>query len=92
MLAALLSSIGFAASLSIFDIDASIAGHNIYRAAIGRHFNVTCLASLPTDAIPRIAYKFKKSDLPTTTREGVGAALLCYMYSDEFWIEPEQNG
>ncbi|MBN2502005.1 MAG: DUF4173 domain-containing protein [Anaerolineales bacterium] len=83
-LAALLASIGFAASLSFFDIDASIAGHNIYRAATGRHFNVTYLASLSTDAIPRIAYKFKNSDLPTTTREGVGAALLCYMHSNAF--------
>jgi hypothetical protein len=90
-LAALLASIGFAASLSFFDIDASIAGHNIYRAATGKHFNVTYLASLSTDAVPRLAYKYQYSELPTTTREGVGAALLCYMYSDELWIEPEQT-
>jgi hypothetical protein len=32
--------------------------------------------------VPKIVDKYLNSDMTTTAREGTGAALLCYMYSD----------
>jgi len=87
---AVLASIGFAISLSLLNVDASIVRHNVFRASQGRHFNVTHLASLSLDAVPALADEFLNSSLSVTTREGIGAALLCYhnsisSYPSEDW-------
>jgi hypothetical protein len=79
--AAVLASLGFATSLILFNVDASIVRHNVFRAAQGRHFNVPHLASLSTDAVPALVDEFLHSSLPDSTHEGVGAALLCYLYT-----------
>jgi len=79
--AAVLASLGFATSLILLNVDASIVRYNVYRATQGRHFNVPHLASLSPDAVPALADEFLYSSLPDSTREGVGAALLCYLLS-----------
>jgi hypothetical protein len=76
--AALLASLGFAVSLSLVNVDASIVRHNLWRATQGKHLNVQHLASLSTDAVPALVDEFSNPALSTATREGVGAAALCY--------------
>lgn len=80
--AAVLASVGFATSLVLFNVDAAIIRHNVYRAWHGRNLNIPHLASLSTDAIPALVDEFLSSDLPPFTREGVGAILSCYRYSE----------
>ena len=76
--AALLASLGFAVSLSLINVDASIVRHNLWRATQGKHLNVQHLASLSTDAVPALVDEFSNPALSTVIREGVGAAALCY--------------
>lgn len=80
--AAVLASFGFAVSLSVFNVDASIVHHNVLRAVQGKHFNVTHLAMLSTDAVPALAEEFEDISLPTTVHEGIGAALFCHAYAE----------
>lgn len=81
--AALLASIGFGASLFIFNVDASIVHHNVLRPEEGKHFNVPHLTSLSLDTVPALVEEFQNPDLDDETREGIGAAILCYQYSEE---------
>lgn len=78
--AALLASFGFAISLFLTNIDASIIQHNIYRGWHGKNLNVPHLASLSDDAIPLLATEYLYGEMPTSTRQGIGAALACYRY------------
>lgn len=75
---AVIASIGFAVSLSLFNVDATIVEHNVLRATQGKHFNVTHLAMLSTDAIPALVEEFQDEAIPTEIHEGIGAALLCH--------------
>lgn len=81
-LAAVLASIGFAVSLSLLNVDASIVRHNAYRTREGKHFNVNHLTSLSADAVPALAEAFMDRSLPVETRDGLGAALVCFLNSD----------
>jgi hypothetical protein len=80
--AAVLASLGFAISLSLFNVDASIVQHNVLRAAQGKHFNPSYLATLSTDAVPALVDEFSDLSLSTVVHEGIGAALICQRYSD----------
>jgi hypothetical protein len=82
--AMLLAAFGFAVSLSVINVDASIARHNVYRTIEGKHFNVNYLTSLSSDAIPGLAEAFMDPSLPVVTHDGVGAALLCYIHYDAY--------
>ncbi len=79
-LATVLALLGFAVSLSLFNVDASIVRHNVLRPAQGQHFNVNHLSSLSPDAVPTLAEEFQNPTLSKTTRQGIGAALVCYLY------------
>ncbi len=81
-LSALIASLGFAISLALVNVDASIAKHNIMRASQGRHFNVTHLALLSTDAVPVLVDEFLFSSLSEEVHEGVGVALFCFVRAD----------
>ena len=81
--AVVLVSFGFAASLALFNVDAAIAQHNVFRAWHGKNLNIPHLASLSTDAIPALAEEFLSPSLPEETREGVGAILACYKYFED---------
>jgi hypothetical protein len=84
--AAVLASLGFAASLSFFNVDDSIVRHNVLRAAQGKHFNPSYLATLSIDAIPALAEKFADPSLSTPIHEGLGAALLCQLQTDNYYL------
>jgi hypothetical protein len=81
--AAVLAALGFAVSLTLFNVDAAIVKRNVYRSWHGRNLNAPHLASLSTDAIPTLAEEFMSSALPTSTHEGVGAILACYKYFED---------
>ena len=57
-LAALLASFGFAATLSLVNVDASIVTYNVFRTTQEKHFNVNHLTSLSTDAVPALVDEF----------------------------------
>ena len=82
--AALLASIGFAVSLSLINVDASIVRHNVYRTIEGKYINVNFLTTLSPDAVPALVDGYMDQSLPITTHQGVGAALLCYIHSDMY--------
>lgn len=82
--AVVLAAIGFAVSVTLFNIDAATVKHNVFRAWHGKNLNVPHLASLSTDAIPALAEEFLSPALPESTREGVGAILACYRYFEDY--------
>lgn len=86
--AALMASIGFAISISVFNVDAAIVHRNVLRATQGRHFNVHYLSSLSIDAVPALVDEYLHSNLPDSVREGVGASLLCYQNLAKLSNEP----
>jgi hypothetical protein len=77
----MMAALGFVITLSVMNVDALIVKHNVLRAERGRHFNVTHLAMLSTDAVPALVEEFQDATLSTEVHEGVGAALLCYYHS-----------
>jgi hypothetical protein len=79
-LAALLASIGFAATLVLINVDGSIVRQNVRRAAAGEGLDVAYLASLSTDSLPALVEAFQSPALPAGTREAAGAALVCRTY------------
>jgi hypothetical protein len=81
-LAAVLAAMGFAASLSILNVDGFIARQNIARAAEGEGFDVAYLASLSTDSVPSLVKKMEDQSLPVLTRDAVGAVLFCRQQMD----------
>lgn len=52
---------------------------NIFRVTQGKNLNVGHLASLSTDAIPALVEAYRTPEISGTTREGIGAILLCYI-------------
>lgn len=80
--AALLASVGFAASLTVVNVDAAIVRHNIPRVLVGKNLNVAHMASLSTDAVPALVEEFYSDSYLPATHEGIGAALTCYLQRD----------
>lgn len=86
-LAALIASIGFAATLPILNVDAFIVQKNIarelqglknYGSPSGRaELDSGYFLNLSDDAIPHIARAFETADLPESLREELGAVLQC---------------
>lgn len=89
--AAVLASMGFVATLGFLNIDDSIVRYNVLRATYGRHFNPAYLASLSIDSVPALADEFLNPKLPPAIHEGVGAALLCQLNSNDFAGATEQD-
>ena len=89
--AAVLSSFGFAASLCLVNVDASIVRHNVDRASQGLHFNFYLLATLSTDAIPALTDEFQDPTLPISTHEEIGVALLCAQYTGSMKNLPNRD-
>ena len=79
--AAVLASLGFAVSLTLFNVDDAIVRQNVLRAAQGKHFNPSYLATLSLDAVPALADEFSDPALPAAVHEGIGAALLCQLHN-----------
>jgi hypothetical protein len=79
-LAFLLSSIGFAASLMLVNVDGFIVRHNLNRAMNGEALDAGYLASLSSDAVPVLAAALEDESLPAGRRDTIGAALVCWVY------------
>ncbi len=77
-LAILLSSIGFAATLVLINVDATIVRQNVARTSNEKSLDAAYLASLSSDSIPTLVKEFQDPTLQKVTHEAVGAALVCY--------------
>jgi hypothetical protein len=75
--AALIASLGFAATLSLLNVDGFIARQNVNRTLRGEKLDVPYLVSLSPDVVPALVEIFQSSLYPVTTRETVGAVLAC---------------
>ena len=83
--AAVLASMGFAVSLTVLNVDATIVRHNVVRATEGKHFNFFHLASLSSDAVPALVDEYIYSHaISDETREALGAALLCFQQTSTY--------
>jgi hypothetical protein len=76
-LAALLATTGFAITMLLMNVDASIVRLNVARAPEGKGLDVAFLASLSDDSVPALAAAYDSPTLPGLTRDAVGAALVC---------------
>jgi hypothetical protein len=75
--AAILALIGFALSLTLLNVDAFIANHNVQRAVEGEELDAAYLASLSSDAVPALADWYNDPALSRTIHDEVGASLAC---------------
>ncbi len=87
-LAALIASLGFALSLGIMNVDGFIVHQNVDRAAQGETFDASYLTGLSTDAVPALAAAYQTPSLPTSVKEAVGAALVCYQVEQKNSEDP----
>jgi hypothetical protein len=81
-LAALLASIGFAATLTLMNVDGLIVRQNAERAVAGAGLDVAYLASLSPDSVPALVNALQDGSLAPGTRDAVGAALACRAHND----------
>jgi hypothetical protein len=77
-----LASLGFAISLTLVNVDASIVSYNLERVKQGKNLNVPDLASLSVDAIPALVAGFHDPQMSAEQHEGIGAILTCYLHSN----------
>jgi hypothetical protein len=75
--AALMAAVGFAATLSLLNVDHFIARQNVDRAAHGQLLDVPYLVSLSTDSVPALAQVYASPAYSDSVREAVGAVLAC---------------
>jgi hypothetical protein len=75
--AALLATLGFAGTLVLVNVDASIVRQNVRRAAAGQVLDAAYLATLSSDSVPALVQAYQSTTLPSATREAAGAALVC---------------
>lgn len=80
--AVVLASLGFAAHLSLLNVDQAIIKHNIPRFLEGKNLNVGHLSSLSADGVPALIEEFNNPNYPAELHEGIGAVLLCYINSN----------
>jgi hypothetical protein len=76
-LAALLASIGFGVTLTLLNVDGFIVRQNVARSAAGSALDVAYLVWLSPDSVPALVAAYQDQTLPGSTRDAVGAALVC---------------
>lgn len=79
--AALITSLGFSATLGLMNVDGFIARQNVSRAMQGQGLDVPYLVSLSEDSVPVLVDQFQSTSLPGLTRDAVGAVLFCRTHS-----------
>jgi hypothetical protein len=80
---ALVVLIGFTATLNFLNVDTFIARQNINRAIQGEDLDVTYLAMLSEDAVPVLVKTYSSTEIPSTVRDEIGAALVCHITINE---------
>jgi hypothetical protein len=95
--AAVIASFGFAASLSLLNVDAFIVERNIQRAVnVGQNalaqegapLDAQYFLDLSDDAVPALVEAYHSPALPDAVKEKVGAALACIRYRREQAVHP----
>ena len=76
-LAALVASVGFAATLPLLNVDAFIVRANIQRAADGAELDASYFTELSPDALPALVDALHSDVLADPVRDALGAALAC---------------
>ena len=76
-LAAIAASMGFAASITVLNVDGFTAQQSLIRTSRGYHLNIPDLASLSTDSVPALVDGFLSPSLSLSTRQQIGAILMC---------------
>ncbi len=89
-LAAVLASLGFAATLMLMNVDGFIVRQNVQRAAQGRDLDVGYLASLSPDAVPMLVSLYQSPALDAPIHERLGAVLAC-MQAESTPAAPQDN-
>jgi hypothetical protein len=98
-LAALIASIGFAATLPILNVDAFIVRQNVQRALDGHlafdnspsrsdpvdsdQLDIYYFTQLSPDALPALVASFRADSTPASIRDALGAALACIRYQSD---------
>lgn len=80
-LALVITALGFSASLPLLNVDGFIVRQNIARAQRGEELDVPYLVSLSADAAPALVQAYRDPALSPSTREAVGAVLVCLQNS-----------
>jgi hypothetical protein len=81
-IAALIASIGFAATLPVLNVDAFIVKQNVQRTVSGEELDISYFMQLSPDAIPPLVAAFRSDGLPDPVHDALGAALACIRYQD----------
>lgn len=81
--AAFLATMGFAATLNLMNVNAFIVHQNIKRARLGKELDISYLSSLHSDAMPALVKYYRSANLSSDIRDGVGAAMVCYLEFEE---------
>jgi len=76
-LAVLITSLGFAATLGLMNVDGFIVRQNVNRAMSGQGLDVAYIVSLSNDSVPILVKEFRSTALPGYTHDAVGAILFC---------------
>ncbi len=88
--AALLSTLGFAITLNLLNVDAFIARQNVARHARGEELDITYLSTLSEDAIPTLVSLYRTPSLPSRTRHLVAVTLACYRNLNNYRLSEER--
>ena len=80
-LAALIASIGFAATLPILNVDAFIVRQNVQRAVGGQKLDISYFTQLSADALPALVNAYHSNTLPASVKDALGASLVCIRQS-----------
>ena len=88
---ALLTLMGFTASLNLLNVDTFIAHQNINRAVHGRELDISYLSTLTSDAVPTLVKEYSSSNFPSKIKDGIGAALVCYKMFEEDDVSQTQS-
>ena len=81
-LAILLTSIGFALSITLMNVDAFILQRNVTSFELGNNLDVGYLASLSSDAVPEMVSLYQSPATEAALRDRVGAALACMRHAE----------
>lgn len=90
-LALVITMLGFSASLPLLNVDGFIVRQNVARAQRGEELDIPYLVSLSADAVPALVQAYRDPALSLSTRQAVGAALVCiqrdlsFRQSDPDW-------
>ncbi len=88
---ALLASFGFALTLFVMNVDASIIHFNVGRVSEGGRLSVHYFSTLTMDAVPALVMEFQNPDSTEEIREAMGASIMCFLYDHDPELRRDQE-